>query len=56
MRKNTEQQNIKMSRTVIVNFKIVYKIESLCAIRGKRIYKTTWTPAINEKLDWKKDD
>ena len=38
----------KISRTAIVNFEMMYKIEFTCGIR------TNWTPAFNEKLNCKK--
>ena len=34
----------------------MYKIDFTCAIRGHHVYKTTWTPVLNEKLDCKKDN
>ena len=45
----------KMSRTAIVNFEMFYKVEFTCAIRGHHVYKTSWTPVLNEKLECKKD-
>ena len=47
---------IKMSQTAIVNFKMVYKIEFTCGIRGHHVYKTNWTPVLNEKLNCKKNN
>ena len=35
---------------------MMYKIDFTCAIRGHHVYKTTWTPVLNEKLDCKKDN
>ena len=45
-----------MSRTSIVNFEMVYKIEFMCGIRGYHVYKTNWTPVLNEMLNCKKDN
>ena len=45
----------RMSRTTIINLDMLYKIDFTCAIRGHHVYKTTWTPVLNEKLDCKKD-
>ena len=51
----TNQQTLmKMSRTEIINYEILYKIEFTWGVRGHHVYKTTWTPALNEKLDSKK--
>ena len=44
----------KMSRTAIVNFKMVYRIEFMCGISGRNLYKTNLTPILNEKLNCKK--
>ena len=44
----------KMSRTAIVNFEMFDKVEFTCAIRGYHVYKTSWTPVPNEKLECKK--
>ena len=49
-------QMTKMSRTAIVNFEMFYKVEFTCAIRGHHVYKTSWTPILNEKLERKKDN
>ena len=49
-------QMTKMSRTAIVNFEMFYKVEFTCAIRGHHVYKTSWTPVLNEKLEFKKDN
>ena len=52
----TNQQTLmKMSRTEIINYEMLYKIEFTCGVRGHHVYKTTWTPVLNEKLDCKKD-
>ena len=45
-----------MSRTEIINYEMLYKIEFMCSVRGHHVYKTTWTPVLNEKLDCKKDN
>ena len=45
-----------MSRTSIVNFEMVYKTEFMCGIRGYHVYKTNWTPVLNEMLNCKKDN
>ena len=45
-----------MSRTSIVDFKMVYKIEFTCGIRKHHFYKTNWTPVLNEKLNCKTDN
>ena len=45
-----------MSRTVIVNFEMFYKVEFTCSIKGHHVYKTSWTPVLNEKLECKKDN
>ena len=51
----TNQQTLmKMSRTEIINYEMLYKIEFTCGVRGHNVYKTTWTPVLNEKLDCKK--
>ena len=53
----TNQQTLmKMSRTEIINYEMLYKIEFTCGVRGHHVYKTTWTPVLNEKLDCKKDN
>ena len=31
-----------------------YKIEFTCGKGGQRVYKTNWTPVLNEKLNYKK--
>ena len=49
-------KTIKMSRTSIVDFKMVYKIEFTCVIRKHHFYKTNWTPVLNEKLNCKTDN
>ena len=49
-------KTIKKSRTATVNFKMVYKIEFTCGIRGHHVYKTNGTPVLNEKLSSKKDN
>ena len=49
-------QMTKMSRTAIVNFEMLYKVEFICAIRGHHVCKTSWTPVLNEKLECKKDN
>ena len=46
----------KMLRTAIVNFEMFYKVEFTCAIMGHHVYKTSWTPVLNEKLECKKDN
>ena len=45
-----------MSRTAIVNFEMVYKIEFTCGIRRHHVYKTNWTPVLHEKLSYKNDN
>ena len=45
----------KMSRTTIINFEMFYKVEFACAVRGHHVYKTSWTPVLNEGLSCKKD-
>ena len=45
-----------MSRTEIIKYEMLYKIEFTCGVRGHHVYKTTWTPVLNEKLDCKKDN
>ena len=45
-----------MSRTTIINFDMMFKIDFTCGIRGHHVYKTNWTPELNEKLDCKKDN
>ena len=35
---------------------MMYKIDFTCAIGRHHVYKTTWTPVLNEKLDCKKDN
>jgi hypothetical protein len=45
-----------MSRTAILKFEMLYKVEFTCAIRGHHVYKTTWTPVLNERLKCKKDN
>ena len=35
---------------------MMYKIDFTCGIRGHHVYKTNWTPVLNEKLDCKKDN
>ena len=45
-----------MSRTGVVSFEILYKIEISCGIEGHHVYKRMWTPDLNEKLDRKKDN
>ena len=53
----TNQQTLmKMSQTEIINCEMLYKIEFMCGVRGHHVYKTTWTPVLNEKLDCKKDN
>ena len=54
--KISKTKKINMSRTAIVNFETVCKIEYTCGIRGHHIYKTNWAPVINEKLNCKKDN
>ena len=49
-------QMTKMPRTAIVNFEMFYKVEFTCAIRGHHVYKRSWAPVLNEKLDCKKDN
>ena len=49
-------KTIKISRTAIVNFEMVYKIEFTCGIMGHHVYKTNWTPVHNEKMNCKKDN
>ena len=44
-----------MSRATIVNFDMMYKIDFTCGMRGHHVYKTSWAPVLNEKLDCKKD-
>ena len=51
-----QQMLMKMSRKEIINYKMLYKIEFTCGVRGHHVYKTTWTPVLNEKLDCKKDN
>ena len=46
----------QMSGVTIINFKMLYKIEFTCAVRGHHVYKTSWTPVLNEKLNCKKDN
>ena len=45
-----------MSWTAIVNFEMEYKIEFTCGKGGQRVYKTNWTPVLNEKLNYKKNN
>ena len=52
--KTLKTKTIKISRTAIVNLEMVYKIEFTCVIRGYDVYKTNWTPVLNEKLNCKK--
>ena len=35
---------------------MVHKIEFTCDIRTDHVYKTSWTPAFNEKLNCKKNN
>ena len=49
-----QQMLMKMSRTEIINYEMLYKIEFPCGVRGHYVYKTTLTPVLNEKLDCKK--
>ena len=34
----------------------MYKIDFTCGIKGHHVYKTNWTPVLNEKLDCKNDN
>ena len=45
-----------MSQTATANFEMMYKIEFTCGIREHHVYKSTWTPVLNEKLNCKKDN
>ena len=45
-----------MSQTATANFEMMYKIEFTCGIREHHVYKTTWTPKLNEKLNCKIDN
>ena len=45
-----------MSQTTIFNFDMIYKIYFSCGIRRHHVYKTNWTPVLNEKLDCKIDN
>ena len=49
-------KTIKFLRTAIVNFEMVYEIELTCLIIGHHVYKTNWTPVLNEKANCKNDN